>query len=326
MSAAGAEVEGAVSLDTITELDTKIQSLDQDHSHQNLALLEADLEPAAGQVPPQSKVVHDLGPVHTVLVSLASSLQTKVDEAIRDLLTIRVRLAQEMTTTADQLTSVGEIKVPSSFPSSSLSSNMTSPSSPACQTILSIHQYRDSAVSTLRAQAEILGNNQTAAREEAAKQGGGEDFNLASDLLDTSFQQLRTWLDQLGTAARQLQQCDTDTNSIRKFSIEKCQEIDGLEREAVMDKMGELSIRNCSIQSRKPVRSLGHTLDLQEIMLLAKNAKSLVYEVSLQMLKTVDSVKGEEIAATNTYHKLTRENSELLRRYCFYLKLKIQQL
>lgn len=326
MSAAGAEVEGAVSLDTITELDTKIQSLDQDHTHQNLALLEADLEPAAGQVPPQSKVVHDLGPVHTVLVSLASSLQTKVDEAIRDLLTIRVRLAQEMTTTADQLTSVGEIKVPSSFPSSSLSSNMTSPSSPACQTILSIHQYRDSAVSTLRAQAEILGNNQTAAREEAAKQGGGEDFNLASDLLDTSFQQLRTWLDQLGTAARQLQQCDTDTNSIRKFSIEKCQEIDGLEREAVMDKMGELSIRNCSIQSRKPVRSLGHTLDLQEIMLLAKNAKSLVYEVSLQMLKTVDSVKGEEIAATNTYHKLTRENSELLRRYCFYLKLKIQQL
>jgi len=326
MSAAGAEVEGAVSLDTITELDTKIQSLDQDHSHQNLALLEADLEPAAGQVPPQSKVVHDLGPVHTVLVSLASSLQTKVDEAIRNLLTIRVRLAQEMTTTADQLTSVGEIKVPSSFPSSSLSSNMTSPSSPACQTILSIHQYRDSAVSTLRAQAEILGNNQTAAREEAAKQGGGEDFNLASDLLDTSFQQLRTWLDQLGTAARQLQQCDTDTNSIRKFSIEKCQEIDGLEREAVMDKMGELSIRNCSIQSRKPVRSLGHTLDLQEIMLLAKNAKSLVYEVSLQMLKTVDSVKGEEIAATNTYHKLTRENSELLRRYCFYLKLKIQQL
>ena len=110
-----------------------------------------------------------------------------------------------------------------------------------------------------------------------------------------------------------------------------------------MDKMGELSIRNCSLQvmtmiimmmfvmmmilqSRKPVRSLGHTLDLQEIMLLAKNAKSLIYEVSLQMLKTVDSVKGEEIAATNVYHSLTRENSELLRRYCFYLKLKIQQL
>ena len=108
-----------------------------------------------------------------------------------------------------------------------------------------------------------------------------------------------------------------------------------------MAKMSELSLRNCSIQSRKPVRSLGHTLDLQEIMLLAKNAKSLVYEVvelffslpnlnrtqvSLQMLKMVDLVKGEEITATTFYHRLTKENSELLRRYCFYLKLKIHQL
>ena len=41
-------------------------------------------------------------------------------------------------------------------------------------------------------------------------------------------------------------------------------------------------MRNCSLQSRKPVRSLGHTLDLQEIMLLAKNAKSLVYEVCIK--------------------------------------------
>ena len=45
-------------------------------------------------------------------------------------------------------------------------------------------------------------------------------------------------------------------------------------------------------------------------------------KVSLQMLKIVDLVKGEEIAATTTYHRLTKENSELLRRYCFYLKLK----
>ena len=74
-----------------------------------------------------------------------------------------------------------------------------------------------------------------------------------------------------------------------------------------------MQVRNCSLQSRKPVRSLGHTLDLQEIMLLAKNAKSLVYEVSLQMLKIVDLVKGEEIACTGTYHRLTKENSELLR-------------
>ena len=49
-------------------------------------------------------------------------------------------------------------------------------------------------------------------------------------------------------------------------------------------------------------------------------------QVSLQMLKVVDLVKGEEIAATTFYHRLTKENSELLRRYCFYLKLKIHQL
>jgi len=277
-------------------------------------------------------VVHDLGPVHTVLVSLATSLQVKVDRAIQDLMEIRSKLAHEMNTTADTLENAGDIKLPSNFPTSSLSSSMTSPTSPACQAILSIHMYRDAAVTTLRAQAAILSNTQIPVKSSEA--GNTEDFNMASDSLDTSFQHLRTWLDQLSTAARTLQQCSNDSglpegsnpSSIRRFSLDKCQEIDNLEREAVMDKMGELSIRNCSLQSRKPVRSLGHTLDLQEIMLLAKNAKSLIYEVSLQMLKAVDSVKGEEIAATNIYHKLTRENSELLRRYCFYLKLKIQQL
>ena len=48
-----------------------------------------------------------------------------------------------------------------------------------------------------------------------------------------------------------------------------------------------LQVRNCSLQSRKPVRSLGHTLDLQEIMLLAKNAKSLVYEVCMLVVEIV---------------------------------------
>jgi len=329
-TAAEAEVDG-VSLDTITELDTKIQSLEQTTSHQNLVLLEG-VDDAEEVSLGQKRIVHDLGPVHTVLVSLATSLQVKVDRAIQDLLEIRSKLAHEMNTTADSLENAGDIKLPSNFPTSSLSSSMTSPTSPACQAILSIHMYRDAAVTTLRAQAEILSNNQVPVKSSEA--GSTEDFNMASDSLDTSFQQLRTWLDQLSTAARTLQQCSNDSglpeganpSSIRRFSLDKCQEIDNLEREAVMDKMGELSLRNCSLQSRKPVRSLGHTLDLQEIMLLAKNAKSLIYEVSLQMLKAVDSVKGEEIAATNIYHKLTRENSELLRRYCFYLKLKIQQL
>jgi hypothetical protein len=40
-------------------------------------------------------------------------------------------------------------------------------------------------------------------------------------------------------------------------------EIDSLEKQYVMEKMGELALRSCSIQSRKPVRSIGHTLDLQ---------------------------------------------------------------
>ena len=44
----------------------------------------------------QKRIVHDLGPVHTVLVSLATSLQVKVDRAIKDLMEIRSKLAHEM--------------------------------------------------------------------------------------------------------------------------------------------------------------------------------------------------------------------------------------
>ena len=90
MSAARTEMDNSISLDTITELDNKIQSLDQDHHDQKtLSLLEAEGDPsveASGQVDQElAKVVHNLGPVHTVLVSLAASLQTKVDLAIREL-------------------------------------------------------------------------------------------------------------------------------------------------------------------------------------------------------------------------------------------------
>ena len=184
-------------------------------------------------------------------------------------------------TTAEMLVAAGDIKLPSNLPTSSLTSSMTSTSSPACLAILSIHQYRDAAVTALRAQAEVLSNNQVTRSPEAS----AEDFNSASDNLDTSFQQLRTWLDQLGTAARTLQQCSTDSGLP--------EEIDRLEREAVMDKMGELGNLNCSLQVMtmiimmmfvmmilqfwEPVRSLGHTRDLQEIELLAVNAKKLIY-------------------------------------------------
>jgi len=201
--------------------------------------------------------------------------------------------------------------------------SLSSTSSKHAVTIAAIHHYRDMAAAALESQSTILAAELPC---QAADQPLPLDFNTASDRLDASFQQLRRWLDQLGAAARNLQSCDGESNTLRRFSSEQCRDIDILEKEAVMAKMGELSLRNCSIQSRKPVRSLGHTLDLQEIMLLAKNAKSLVYEVSLQMLKVVDLVKGEEIAATTFYHRLTKENSELLRRYCFYLKLKIHQL
>jgi hypothetical protein len=309
------------SLTTITDLDSELSTLSS--TQPDLTLLasqEEDGDDVAHKQ--QSGLVHDLAPVHNILVQLASSLQVKVDKATRDLHEIRTRLAKEMRKTAESLSSLGEVKLPSGFPATMSTSCMLLPDSPATETILAIHHYRDQAVSALNTQADLLSSLPRDSKTGQAV----EDFNTASDGLDSSFQQLRLWLDQVGQAARKLQNCDGETNTLRRFSSERCRDIDVLEKDAVLKKMGELSVRNCSLQSRKPVRSLGHTLDLQEIMLLAKNAKSLVYEVSLQMLKIVDMVKGEEISATTTYHKLTKENSELLRRYCFYLKLKIQQL
>ena len=47
MSAARTEMDNSISLDTITELDNKIQSLDQDHHDQKtLSLLEAEDDPS----------------------------------------------------------------------------------------------------------------------------------------------------------------------------------------------------------------------------------------------------------------------------------------
>ena len=67
----------------------------QDTSHHTLVLLDGEEEAEDVSVA-QRRIVHDLGPVHTVLVSLATSLQVKVDRAILDLLEIRTRLADEM--------------------------------------------------------------------------------------------------------------------------------------------------------------------------------------------------------------------------------------
>jgi hypothetical protein len=303
---------------TITARDSELSSLSRVAVAVSTILAEEEDEAGAGRVEQ-----HDLQPVHAILVQLAVSLQARVDQAARDLAAIRHRLARELNRTADVLRNLGEVKLPSGFPASVSIASLSSTSSKHAVTIAAIHHYRDMAAAALESQSTILAAELPC---QAADHPLPSDFNTASDRLDASFQQLRRWLDQLGTAARNLQSCDGESNTLRRFSSEQCRDIDTLEKEAVMAKMGELSLRNCSIQSRKPVRSLGHTLDLQEIMLLAKNAKSLVYEVSLQMLKVVDLVKGEEIAATTFYHRLTKENSELLRRYCFYLKLKIHQL
>ena len=67
----------------------------QDTSHHTLVLLDGEEEAEDVSVA-QRRIVHDLGPVHTVLVSLATSLQVKVDRANLDQLEIRRRLADEM--------------------------------------------------------------------------------------------------------------------------------------------------------------------------------------------------------------------------------------
>ena len=267
---------------TITARDSELSSLSRVAVAASTILAEEEDEAGAGRVEQ-----HDLQPVHAILVQLAVSLQARVDQAARDLAAIRHRLARELNRTADVLKNLGEVqniiiikcsinvlsqvKLPSGFPASVSMASLSSNSSKHA-----VHHYRDMAAAALESQSTILAAELPC---QAADQPLPSDFNTASDRLDASFQQLRRWLDQLGAAARNLQSCDGESNTLRRFSSEQCRDIDILEKEAVMAKMGELSLRNCSIQSRKPVRSLGHTLDLQEIMLLAKNAKSLVYEV-----------------------------------------------
>ena len=264
----------APGLSTITARDSELSSLSQDClSTQSLLTGEQEQEEGAKEGL-QEEEQHDLAPVHRILVQLAVSLQARVDQAARELATIRARLARELQASAQSLATLGEVKLPSGFPASVTLQPSPSPHS---ATIAAIHHYRDKAARALGEQAAVLAAPPLARQVE---QGEPTDFNTASDRLDSSFQQLRRWLDELGSAARSLQSCDGETNTLRRFSSEQCRDIDTLEREAVLDKMSELSVRSCSIQSRKPVRSLGHTLDLQEIMLLAKNAKSLVYEVS----------------------------------------------
>ena len=147
-----------------------------------------------------------------------------------------------------------------------------------------------------------------------------EDFDMATESLDTSFQQLMSWMDQLSMAWDALEQCSIDRGLLER--------IDNLAREAVRVKMSELSSisYSCSLQSKKPnKKSLVHTLDLLEIMQAAKNAKNLHHAVSKQILEAMISVIEVEEAVTEIYNKLIDEESELHRRYDVYLELKIMQ-
>ena len=108
---------------------------------------------------------------------------------------------------------------------------MLVPNSPASETILAIHHYRDQAVTALNMQAEVLSSK--AKDTYPGKQV--EDINTASDGLKSSMQQLNLWLDQGDQAVRKLQHYDGETS-------DRCRDIDLLEKDAVLKKMGELSV------------------------------------------------------------------------------------
>jgi len=283
-------------------------------SGQSLTLVHGldELEPA----PALNQERLDLGPVQAMLVQVAVNLQTKLVNALVDLHKTRVKLADEMLKTAAALTALGEVELPGRMDTATEDHHHQ-----VINTITDIHTYRNVAVSALSAQSAVMTNP-----DSTPAPTNTHDFCSVSDSLDSMFQQMKRAMEEISVSGKTLQNCDKLNTTVARFSAAACGQIDSLERTYVVDKLRQLNRSSCSVQSRKPVRSLGHTLDLQDIMLVAKNAKSHVYEICLHLLKVVDKVKSEEIKSTTVYHKLNKENSELLRRYCFYLKLKIMQL
>jgi len=292
------------SLTTITDLDSELSSLST--TQPDLSRLAGQVEEGEGDEAQkqQSGIVHDLAPVHNILVQLATSLQVKMDQATRELHEVRTKVAAEMRKTADSLTSL-EVKLPSGFPASMSTSPMLVP-----ETILAILHHRDKAVTGLNMYADALSSKPKDTNP--GKQV--EDFDTASDVLRSSFQQLRLWKDQAYQAFWELQNYDGETS-------DRCRDIDLLRKEAVSKKMGELSVRNCSLQSRKPESSQDH--DLLEIMRekLVLNAESFVYEVASHMHKIESMYIDEMISPITTYLKLGKEYIELRRRHTLYLKL-----
>jgi len=236
-----------------------------------------------------SGVGNDLAQVYEILVQL------KVDLFTRELHEVAVKMSK----TADSLSCLGEVKLPPSI------SSMMVPNSPASETILAIHQYIHQAVTALHMQAALL------SFKPKDTIPGKQDFNTASDGLDSSLQQLRLLVVQVLEAARKLENCDGESNTPGKFSSDMYRDIDRIVKDAMKDavlkELGELRGMNCRLQSRKQVLSLGHTLDIKRVGL---EAQTLIYEVDRQMLeitsltystfsKLADELKLMEIVRNN---------------------------
>ena len=95
MSSIEPELEAA-NLEVIKDLDSQIEISHLTNNESSLALLEGVAEDDIEEGRSLARAPHDLTPVHNVLVSLAESLQLKVDTAIRELMEIRIKLATEM--------------------------------------------------------------------------------------------------------------------------------------------------------------------------------------------------------------------------------------
>lgn len=315
-----ATVEDLEALEPVSPILLEVSTTDMEDVEKPMALvkLEEEEEGVVQEEPVVLVVKHrlDLIPVQAMLVRVAVKLETKLMAALIELNKNRINLAEQMRKTALALEELGEIEVSGQMDTSTEEQHAT-----VLSTIGEIHKYRDVAAKALEEHANIM--NIYPKPPEASVT---LDFCSVSDSLDSMFQQMKATMEVISSCGKCLQTNSSLNTSVAKFSTVACSHIDNLEKCYVMDKLKQKDGSMCSVQSRKPVRSLGHTLDLQDIMLVAKNAKSHVYEICLHLLKMVDKVKSEEIKSTTVYHKLNKENSELLRRYCFYLKLKIIQL
>jgi len=211
--------------------------------------------------PSSSGVGHDLAKVYDMLVKL------KVDKFTTELHEVAVKMRK----TADSLSSLGEVKLPSI---------LLVPNSPASETILAIHQFIHQAVTALHMQAALL------SFKPKDTIPGKQD--TASDGLDSSLQQLRLLVIQVFEAARKLVDCDRGTNTLRKSCSDMYSDIERLEKDAVLKKMGELSGMNCRLQSRNPYLEDNMLLNIMlDIKLVGREARTLVFEVGRQMFEII---------------------------------------